>query len=375
MPDGNAKPDAAAAPQSFVVAPQAGRPTRLANRTDRKRRLRFGLMLAGIVAVAIGAGAAWLHGGRWASTDDAYVRAAKLLVSTDVPGIVAKIDVHEGQMVETGQPLLELDRKPYEIAVAGAKAELEQARLEIEGMRRDYQRMLADIAAGRAQVDLAQATFARYQALARNDNVSRANYDDARFKLQAAQRSVESLRQQAQAQLVKLGGDPDLPVEQHPQWLQAKSRLDEAERQLAHTTIYAPFAGVATQVETVQPGLYLAANTAAFGLVARDRVWIEANMKETDLTWVRAGDKVDVTVDTYPDRTWEGTVESISPVSGSEFSVLPAQNASGNWVKVVQRIAVRVRVDRKPDDPVLRAGMSVTVDIDTGHQRSLGDLL
>jgi membrane fusion protein (multidrug efflux system) len=150
--------------------------------------------------------------------------------------------------------------------------------------------------------------------------------------------------------------------------------VDEAQRELDHTVIYAPFDGIVTQVDTVQPGMYLAASTAAFGIVSTQDVWVEANPKETELTWVKPGDSVDVDVDTYPGRTWKGVVESIAPNSGSEFSVLPAQNTSGNWVKVVQRIPVRVRVDMKPGDPPLRAGMSADIDIDTGHVRTLSDL-
>ena len=151
----------------------------------------------------------------------------------------------------------------------------------------------------------------------------------------------------------------------------AKARLDEAQRELDHTVIYAPFDGIVTQVDTVQPGMYLAASTAAFGIISTEHVWVEANPKETELTWVKPGDPVDVTVDTYPGRAWKAEVESIAPNSGSEFSVLPAQNTSGNWVKVVQRIPVRIRVDRKPGDPELRAGMSVEAEIDTGHQPHL----
>ena len=151
--------------------------------------------------------------------------------------------------------------------------------------------------------------------------------------------------------------------------------MDEAQRQLDHTVVRAPFDAIATQVDQIQPGTYLAASAAAFGLVSTEHVWVEANPKETDLTYVKPGDPVTVTVDTYPGRVWQGTVESIAPGSGSEFSILPAQNASGNWVKVVQRIPLRVRVDRRPGDPELRAGMSVVVDIDTGHVRHLADLI
>lgn len=373
MPDGTSKSEIAD-PVPNAAAPPTRNPP-LARRKDRKRGLRFGLMALGIVVVAAGGLAAWLHGGRWASTDDAYVRASKLLISTDIPGIVARIAVHEGEAVVAGQTLLELDRRPYEIALAGARAELAQTALDIEGIRRDYQRMLADIEAERANAASAQATFDRYASLVKTENVSRANYDDARFKLQAVQRTIDALQKQAQTQLAKLNGNPTLPVEQHPQWLQAKAKVDEAERQLSHTVIKAPFPGIATQVEATQPGMYLAANTAAFGLVDTGRLWVEANMKETDLTWVKPGDAVDVVIDTYPGKTWRGTVESIAPVSGAEFAVLPAQNSSGNWVKVVQRIPVRVHVDQQQGDPVLRAGMSANVDIDTGHARHLSDLL
>jgi membrane fusion protein (multidrug efflux system) len=172
-----------------------------------------------------------------------------------------------------------------------------------------------------------------------------------------------------------------LPVTQHPQYLQAKAQVDEAQREFDHTIVRAPFGGRVTQVDALQPGTYLVAqtaaltNTGAIGLVSTDDVWVEANMKETDLTYVKRGDHVDIAVDTYPGQVWSGTVESIAPASGSEFSILPAQNSSGNWVKVVQRITVRIKLNPAAGQPPLRAGMSVTADIDTGHRNSLADLL
>ena len=176
-------------------------------------------------------------------------------------------------------------------------------------------------------------------------------------------------------QLAKLGGEADAPVEQHPDWRAAEARLAEAKRQLDHTTMRAPFAGIVTQVSSLQPGQYLGAATPAFALVSDQRVWVDALPKETDLTHVKPGDKATVTVDTYPGVTFDASVESISPASGSTFSVLPAQNASGNWVKVVQRIPVRIRVEQPADGPKLRAGMSAEVSIDTGHERHLSDLI
>ncbi|HQT78281.1 MAG: hemolysin secretion protein D [Rhodospirillales bacterium 20-64-7] len=336
--------------------------------------LRPILMLGGIAVVIAAVGYFWLTGGRVVSIDDAYVRAAKEALSTDVSGIVASVPVHEGQVVNKGDVLLRLDPRPFQIALAGAKANLGSMVSTLNAEKLDYQRMLRDVQVKQAQVDADQADFERFAGLVKSGGVTRADYDTARFKLLADKQSVEALKVAAQVQLAKLGGDPNVDVTTMSDYLQAKARVDEAQRELDHTVIYAPFSGVVTQVETVQPGMYLSASTAAFGLVSRDNVWIEANPKETELTFVKPGDPVDVSVDTYPGVAWKGQVESIAPNSGSEFSVLPAQNTSGNWVKVVQRIPVRIKVLRKDGDPDLRAGMSVTADIDTGHHRTWRDL-
>jgi membrane fusion protein (multidrug efflux system) len=346
----------------------------------RKRTLRLVLMVGGILVVLIAALTFWLRGGRFVSADDAYVRAAKLMVSTDVSGIVTEVRVREGQTVKAGDVLFRIDPRQFQIALDNAKAALQQTSLGIDAMKQDYKRVLEDIQAQQSQVDLDQANYDRYAVLVRTDSISKANYDQVKFTLAADKRKLESLRQQAQVQLARLGGNPDIPVAEHPQYQQAKAQFDEAQRQLDHTVVRAPFNGIATQVDALQPGTYLVSqtaaltNTGAIGLVSTDNLWVDAHVKETDLTHVKPGDPVGIFVDTYPSRVWTGTVESVSPASGAEFSILPAQNASGNWVKVVQRISVRIRVDRQPDDPILRAGMSVTVDIDTGHRRSLLEL-
>ncbi|MDO9707977.1 HlyD family secretion protein [Paracraurococcus lichenis] len=341
----------------------------------RRRWLRPVLMIGGILVVAAGAGEFWLQGGRYAGTDDAYVQADKLLVSTDVAGIVQRIAVREGDAVQQGQVLVTLDPAPFQYAEQQAEAAVLQTRLNLEAMQADYRRIQRDIAAQEAAVQLAQATNDRAAQIVSSGAVTRAAYDQARFGLAQAQQQLESLRVQAQVQLAKLGGKADAPVEQHPDYRAAEARLAEARRQLDHATIRAPFAGVVTQVSSVQPGQYLGAATPAFALVSSDRVWVDALPKETDLTHVKQGDATTVTVDTYPGVTWQGTVESISPASGSTFSVLPAQNASGNWVKVVQRIPIRIRVEQPKDGPRLRAGMSAVVSIDTGHERHLSDLI
>jgi membrane fusion protein (multidrug efflux system) len=346
----------------------------------RRRTMRAVLMLGGILAALVVAATLWLRAGRWVSADDAYVHAAKLMVTTDVSGIVTSVDVHEGQLVKAGDVLFRVDPRQFQIALDNAKAQLAQVALNIDALKQDYKRMLKDIEAQQAQVDLDQATYDRYVVLVRTNIVTQANYDQARFTLATDKKRLESLKQQAQVQLARLAGNPDLPVEEHPQYRQMTAQVDETQRQLDHATVRAPFDGIVTQVDALQPGTYLVSataaltNTGAVALISTDHVWVDANLKETDLTHVKPGDRAEITVDSYPGRAWSGTVESISPGAGSEFSILPPQNASGNWVKVVQRIPVRIRVERKPGDPILRSGMSVVVDIDTGHRRSLAEL-
>ena len=302
------------------------------------------------------------------------------MVSTDVSGLVSEVDVREGQKVEANQVLFRVDPRQFQIAVDQAKSQLGQIELTLNSMKADYRRILSDIDAQNAQVELAQSNFDRAASLLKSDFGTRASYDLTRFTLLSAQKTLQSLKQQSLVALARLEGDADLPPEKYPQWRTAKAQLDEAQRQLDHTVVRAPFAGIVTEVDALQVGTYLVSqtaaltNTGAVGLVSTDRLWIDANLKETDLTYVKVGDKVEITVDAYPGRVWTGKVESISPASGAEFSILPPQNASGNWVKVVQRIPVRIAVEQKEGYPTLRSGMSVIVEIDTGHKRSLSNL-
>jgi len=343
-------------------------------RRDLRRVLRPVLMLGGIAIVIVGSLTFWIGGGRIISIDNAYVRAAKEALSTDVSGIVLEVPVREGQRVKKGDVLLRLDPRPFELSVVSAKANLGGIVSSLNAMKLEYKRMLRDVEVKQSQVAMDQVSTDRLAGLVKGGGVTRAEYDNARFQLATNQQSVEALKIAAAVQLARLGGDPEVDVRTMSDYIQAKARLDEMQRQLDHTVIYAPFAGIATMVDTVQPGMYLAAATAAFGLVSTERTWIEANPKETELTHVRPGNPVSVTVDTYPGKRWSCSVESIAPNSGSEFSVLPAQNTSGNWVKVVQRIPVRIRCDRNADDPEFRAGMSVVAEIDTGHRRTWREL-
>ena len=356
------------------TAPRAtDTPTRSRSRS-RARLLRPILMLGGIAVVAAASFGLWLTGGRYVSIDNAYVRAAKMSISNDISGIVLDVAIREGMRVKKGDVLLRLDPGSIQTALDGAKASLAQVALTVESMKQDYRRMLRDIEVRQAQLANNMATLDRTTRLVTTGAGTQANHDTARFSVQADQAAVEALRTQADVQLAKLGGNADIKPVDMPQYQQAQALVAEAQRQLDRTVLRAPFDGIVTQVDSVQPGMYLAAATAAFGIISTERVWIDANPKESDLTFVKQGDPVNVTIDTYPGRSWPGSVCSISPSSGAEFAILPPQNSSGNWVKVVQRIPVRVCIERKPDDPELRSGMSVIARIDTGHQRHLREL-
>jgi membrane fusion protein, multidrug efflux system len=359
------------AKQSDAIAAAGGHGSRPA----RNQWVRW--VLFAVLPVVLLAGAYWyVTGGAVMSTDDAYVDADKVGISTDVSGIVQDVDVGDNEHVAVGQVLYRLDPRQFQIALDNTKANLAQTALSIEAMKRDYQRMLSDIDAEQAQVRLDQVTFDRQNTLLASGTAAKATYDQAHFTLQADQSKLASLKNQAEVQLARLAGNPNIQVTDHPQYLQAEAQVDEAQRELDHSVVKAPFAGMVTNVPSIAPGKYLAASTTAFYLVATDHAWVEVQPKETQMTYVRPGQQVAVTVDTYPDVQWHGTVESISPAGAQEFQMLPAQNTSGNWVKVVQRIPVRVRVDTSASgSPPLRAGMSVEVDVDTGHRRGLPHFL
>jgi membrane fusion protein (multidrug efflux system) len=341
----------------------------------RRRWVRWVLFV--LLPLALIAGGYWyVTGGSVMSTDDAYVEADKVGISTDVSGIVKEVDVSNNQHVDDGQVLFRLDDLPFRLALERADAQVGIVRNDLNALKANYRDMQAQIKQAQDDVEYYDREFHRQQDLAAKFIASQQTFDTARRNLQNAQQKLASLNQQLAAIAANLNGDPDIPVEQHPRYLDAMAQRNEAARQLDHTVVKAPFAGIATNVPAIAPGKYLQASVTAFYLVAADYVWVDSNPKETQLTNVRPGQPVTVTVDTYPDLEWHGTVESISPAAAQEFALLPAQNTSGNWVKVVQRIPMRVRLDTSDKSrPALRAGMSVEVDVDTGHQRGLPQFL
>jgi membrane fusion protein (multidrug efflux system) len=357
-------PMAAAAPKMTPAPP------------SRVWRLVRGGLFA-LLPLALLAGGYWyVTGGQLMSTDDAYVEADKVGLSTDVSGIVKKVEVAENQRVVAGQVLYRLDDLRFRLALARATAQIGMVGDALNALKANYRDMQTQIQQAQYDVDYYDREFRRQQILLSGGVASQQAFDAAQRNLQNARQKLASLNQQLAAIAANLNGDPNGRVEQNPRYLDAVAQRDEAQRQLDHTVVKAPFAGIVTNVPSIASGKYLAASATAFYLVASDHVWVDSNPKETELTYVRVGQSVTVTVDTYPGTQWHGTVESISPAAAQEFSLLPAQNTSGNWVKVVQRIPMRVRVDTSDVNlPPLRAGMSVAVGVDTGHTRGLPHFL
>jgi membrane fusion protein, multidrug efflux system len=339
--------------------------------SPRQRWLRWSLFALLPLGLILG-GYWYVTGGRVMSTDNAYVEADKVGITTDISGIVKEIDVKNNQHVEVGQVLFRFDDLPFRLALECAAAQIGNVANDLNALKANYRDMQEQIKQALLDVDYYQRQFDRQQDLINRKVVSELTFDTARRNLQMAQQKLASLNQQLAAIAANLNGDPNIPVEQHPRYRDAVAQRDEAARQLDHTVVKAPFACIVTNVPAIASGKYLQASMTAFYLVAADHVWVDANPKETELTYVRPGQAVTATVDTYPGQEWHGTVESISPAAAQEFSLLPAQNTSGNWVKVVQRIPMRVQLDTKDKNlPPLRAGMSVVVNVDTGHPRGL----
>jgi membrane fusion protein, multidrug efflux system len=288
-----------------------------------------------------------------------------------VAGLVKSILVQDNQHVRAGEVLFTLDNATYRSALASAEAEVNLAATQLEALRASYDQSAAEIVKARSDVAYFEKEFQRQTDLATRRVSAEAQLDAARHNLDAARGQLAALEQQQAGIAAQLGGDPTAPIERHPRYLAAVAARDRAQHDLDNTVVKAPIDGMTARVPSLQPGEYLDAGQAAFALVASDHVWIEANPKETDLTWVQPGQSVAVSVDTYPGVQWEGSVASVSPASQSQFSLLPAQNTSGNWVKVVQRIPMRVRIETPDGKPPLRVGMSVVVDVDTGHARGL----
>jgi len=341
-----------------------------------RRHRRFLLLVVLPLVAAVAGLIFYLNGGRYVTTDDAYVGAQKVLITPDISGKIDKVVVKEGQQVNEGDVLFTIDREPFQLAVDQAKAQLDQARTTYDNLIANvkiYGQML-DLA--QQGVDLKQRDVDRKQSLVNQKVGSQLDLDNSANSLVTAGAQMQFVKQQLSNAKAQLLGNPDLPLEQFPPYAQAKAQLGMAERNLDHTVLRAPMPGVATQVEQIQLGRFVAAGTPVFSIIDVANPWVDANPKESDFTYVGVGQPASLEVDAFPDHVFKGYVGSLSPGTGAQFAILPPQNATGNFVKVVQRVPVRVYFDM--NDPLvkkLKAGMSVYATIDTGHKRSLASLL
>jgi membrane fusion protein (multidrug efflux system) len=331
-------------------------------------RWRRPLVLGGIVVVAAGVAYAWLSGGRYVSTDNAYVRAGQTTISADVAGRVVAIEVRENQVVRKGDVLFRIDPEPFAIEVEQARARLSAATLEVEALKASYRARQSELAQARETLGFQTGQYQRQKGLLGAGISSQSQVEQVQHARDTARSQISASEQDAAAVLARLGGDPDIPPGKHPDVLQAKAALDRAELDLRRTTVHAPDDGIVAMVDRLQVGDYLQRATPAFALISKRNVWIEANLKEVQLTHVQPGQPATVAIDIYPKREWKAHVVGVAPGTGAQFSVLPAENATGNWVKVVQRLPVRLVFDDPASLPVVRTGLSATVTVDTGDR-------
>ena len=354
-------------PAGEPVAPAA------APKRGHRRLWRRILLPLGPLAVVLVAGYVWFSGGRYVGTENAYVKADRVMVAAEVSGLIADVMVHENQHVDRGQVLFRIDDRRYRIARDEAAAELAAIAGEITSQKAAWRAKAGELALAKTNLDFAQKELDRQSSLLASSTTTRSRYDAARHEVDATRQQMQVIEQEMAGIRARLAGNPDIDVTLHPKYRHLQAALDRAELDLERTVVLAPLSGIASN--TPQIGQQVtgigALSSPVMSIVSDEGMWIEANLKETDLTHAQPGQPVTIHVDTYPDHEWRGTVASISQATGSEFSVIPAQNATGNWVKVVQRIAVRIRVDHAEGDPPLRVGMSTTVAIDTGRERPM----
>ena len=329
------------------------------------------LLLVVVPLVAVVAG---LHiyatGGQEVETDNAYVKANIVPISAAVTGQVIEVVARDNQPVEAGALLFRVDPEPYQIAVAGARAQMDVVRTDVQALRAEYRATLQEAAEGRERIDFLAKQFERQERLKEKGMTRGDTYDEARHNLEAAKRRLDSLREKTNRVIAELSGNPNMPVERLPRYAEARAAYDAAMLDLSRALIKAPFAGVVSNMK-LQVGEFVEKGAPMFSLIESGPLWIEANYKETQLTYMTVGQPAKVVADAYPDQEWPASVEAIAPATGAQFAVLPPQNATGNWVKVVQRIPVRIKVEQPPGKPQLRAGMTVAVTVDTGRPRGL----
>ncbi len=348
------------------ITPHSERPKRRRGRWVKR------LVLLVVIPVLALLGASYLYAvtGRFVTTENAYVKAHIIAISTDIDGRVIEVFVRNDQRVKAGDLLFRLDPDPHWLELKSSEARMVTVRHEVEAMRAEFHQVQAEIAEARETVAYFAREADRQRQLNKRGVTTEAKLDEAEFQVASARQRVRALQEKVRTVLAGLGGDPERSVELHPKYIEAQTAREVAELHLGYTEVRAPADGIVTQVH-LEPGEWLEEGDPAFGLIEADDTWVVANLKETQLTHVREGQVVEVGIDAYPDVTWKARITSIAPATGAEFAVLPPQNASGNWVKVVQRIPVRIDLEPVEGRPTLRAGMTASISIDTEREREL----
>ena len=327
------------------------------------------LIVIPLLAICVGL-YLYAAGGRYVSTDNAYVKANVIIISPEVSGRVTSVLVVDNQAVEANDVLLQIDSSPLEITLNRARAQMAVIRTELESLRADYGETVVQEQLAKDKVRYLDRRYKRQRKLLKQGLSSEEKHDEAKHDLQVARREVQIIEQRVQRVLAQLAGNERLPVDQHPRYLTAQTTYDQAAVDLKATTIRAPASGIVSNMK-LHVGEYAQAGKPVFSLIQNQPIWVEANLKETQLTHIQPGQQATIVVDAYPDKIWESVVSSIAPATGAEFSILPPQNASGNWVKVVQRIPINLVITDQAGGPQLRAGMTVSVRIDTRRKREL----
>ncbi|HRW16418.1 HlyD family secretion protein [Amaricoccus sp.] len=371
MSDPAPEPTTETKPAPRLVTTDAAAPAAPATARPNARRRRRLLIAALPLALALGGSYLWVTGGRYVETEDAYVQQDRVSVMPQVSGQIAEVNVAENQRVKAGETLFTIDDASYRNAVEQAQARLASARLDVERLKAAYDEAVAEAGTARDSFETARTQDDRQQKLLGSGVVSQSAADDSALKLQIARGAVTKAESAVVSARASLAGDPEIATDRHPDVLEALASLHAAEFDLARTRVVAPDDGIVSQTDRLQRGQYVTPAVPVLSLVAAGDSWIEANYKETELTHMHPGQRAEITVDTYGDVALTGEIASIGAGTGSEFALLPPQNATGNWVKVVQRVPVRISIDAGQDLPTLRAGMSARVSVDTGHARGL----